>query len=527
MGKLDVYDAKRDFKITPEPPPDDVRPRKAGPLTFMVHKHHASRLHYDLRLEMEGVLASWSVPKGPSYDPSQKRLAVQTEDHPLPYGKFEGRIPDGEYGAGDSLIWEQGTWDTVPPGEAAKQKEKGHIVAELRGEKLRGRWHLVRTRPAGGKQEWLFFKAKDEAADPSYDVVAARPESVVSGRRVTRGPVTAKTLRAVHPPPLDLLVRVWPPMLATLSDAAGVRPGDRLEVKYDGFRALSAVSGGKATVQSRNGLDLGGRFPAIQRVLPKLVVGEAVLDGELVAPGGEGSAFQALHEAGDRVVYVVFDLLWLEGEDLRARPIEERRELLESLLATAPPELRVAEEVEGPIDAALARARRERWEGVIAKRPGSAYEGRRSRDWLKVKVLGGQEFAIVGYTPITNGARAVGALLIAVREGDRYVFAGKVGTGYSNALRAELLRLLEPDVAAAPTAAGAPRMRDARWVTPRLVAEVAFTEWTADGKLRHPSFKRLRDDKKPEDCVRERVPEKRAAPKRAPRKAARSKARSP
>jgi bifunctional non-homologous end joining protein LigD len=514
MGKLDVYNAKRDFKITPEPPPDAARPRKAGPLTFMVHKHHASRLHYDLRLELDGVLASWSVPKGPSYDPAQKRLAVETEDHPLPYGKFEGRIPDGEYGAGDSLIWERGTWDTFPPGEAAKQKQKGHIVADLHGEKLRGRWHLVRTRSSGGKQEWLFFKVKDETANAGYDVVVARPESVVSGRRVTRGPVTAKTLRAVHPPPLDLLVRVWPPMLATLSDAAGVREGDRLEVKYDGFRALAAVSGGKATLQSRNGLDLGARFPSIARALPTVVVGEAVLDGEIVALGGEGSAFQALHEAGDRVSYVVFDLLWLEGEDLRARPIEERRELLESLLATAPPELLVAEEVQGPIEAALARARRERWEGIIAKRAGSPYEGRRSRDWLKVKVLGGQDVAIVGYTPITNGARAVGALLIAVRDGEAFVYAGKVGTGYSDALRRELLERLEPERAPAPTAEGAPRMRDARWVTPRLVAEVAFTEWTANGKLRHPSFKRLRDDKRPEDCVRERVPAKRQAERR-------------
>jgi bifunctional non-homologous end joining protein LigD len=521
MGKLDVYNAKRDFKITPEPPPDAARPRKAGPLTFMIHKHHASRLHYDLRLEMEGVLASWSVPKGPSYDPGQKRLAVETEDHPLPYGKFEGRIPDGEYGAGDSLIWERGTWDTFPPGEAAKQRGKGHLVVDLAGEKLRGRWHLVRTRPAGGKQQWLFFKAKDETANPGYDVVAARPESVVSGRRVTRGPVTAKTLRAVHPPPIDLLVRVWPPMLATLADASSVREGDRLEVKYDGFRALAAVSGGHATVQSRNGLALDARFPTIARALPKIVVGEAVLDGEIVAEGGEGSSFQAL-QGGDRVSYVVFDLLWHEGEDLRARPIEERRELLESLLATAPPELRVAAEVEGPIEAALARARRERWEGVIAKRAGSRYEGRRSQDWLKVKVLAGQEVAVVGYTPITSGQSAIGALLIAVREGTRFVYAGKVGTGYSNALRAELLRRLEPDRVTSPPVEGAPRMRDARWVTPRLVAEVAFTEWTADGKLRHPSFKRLRDDKRPEDCVREKpahvAPEALArAKKRKPR----------
>jgi len=504
MAKLDVYDAKRDFRRTPEPPPDRVRPRKAGPLTFMVHKHHARRLHYDLRLEMEGVLASWSVPKGPSYDPAVKRLAVETEDHPLAYGGFEGRIPEGEYGAGDSIIWDRGTWDTFPPGEAARQKQKGHIVADLAGEKLRGRWHLVRTRPAGGKQQWLLFKAKDEAANPAFDVVAERPESVVSGRRVTRGPVAAKTLRAPHPPPVDLLLRVWPPMLATLATPDEVRADDRLEVKYDGFRALAGLSGRRVTLQSRNGLDLAARFPSVAAALADVVVGEAVLDGEIVAEGQGGSRFEALHGASSRIGYAVFDLLWLEGEDLRSRPLEERRQLLESLLADAPPAVEVAEEVAGPIEKAMARARRERWEGVIAKRRGSRYEGRRSRDWLKVKVAAGQELAIVGYTPIKNGEPAIGALLLGVREGTRFVYAGKVGTGFTEAVRRDLYRELEKDREDAPAVAGAPRMRAARWVAPRLVAEVAFTEWTADGKLRHPSFKGLRDDKRPEECVRER-----------------------
>lgn len=504
MGKLDVYDARRDFHVTPEPPPGEARPRESGPLTFMIHKHHARRLHYDLRLEMDGVLASWSVPKGPSYDPAVKRLAVETEDHPLAYGGFEGRIPDGEYGAGDSLVWDRGTWDTVPPGQAAQQKRKGHIQAELRGEKLRGRWHLVRTRGAAGKPQWLFFKAQDGDAHPRYDVVAERPESVVSGRRVTRGPVAAKTLRAPHPTPIDLLLRVWPPMLATLATEDEVGPDHRLEVKYDGFRALAGLSGGKASLQSRNGLDLGGRFPAVAAALGRVVVGEAVLDGEIVAAGEGGSAFEALHAASSAVTYAVFDLLWLDGDDLRARPIEERRELLESLLAGAPAALQVAEEVPGPIAAAMARARREGWEGVIAKRRGSPYEGRRSRAWLKVKVGAGQELAVVGYTPIKNGERAIGALLLAVREGRRFVYAGKVGTGYTDALRRELFRALEPDRTDAPPVEGAPRMRDARWVRPRLVAEVGFTEWTSDGRLRHPSFKGLRPDKRPEECVRER-----------------------
>jgi bifunctional non-homologous end joining protein LigD len=522
--KLETYERKRHFDVTPEPPPDAPSPRRAGAPTFMVHKHHARRLHYDVRLEIDGALASWAVPKGPSYDPAVKRLAVETEDHPMAYGAFEGRIPDGEYGAGDSIIWDRGTWDTDPPGQAAAMKRKGHLVVAFDGEKLRGRWHLVRTgRGAGegpGKTGWLFFKAKDADADPAYDVVAERPESVVSGRRATRGPETGKALRAKHPPPVELLLRVWPPMLATLSTEEDVGAGDLLEVKYDGFRALAGVSGGKVSLQSRNGLDLAPRFPAVAPALARLVVGEAVLDGEVVG-GAAAGEFQALHGGGD-VRYHVFDLLWLDGEDLRERPIEERQELLASLLSPPPPGVALAEAVEGPIAKALARARREGWEGIVAKRAGSPYRGGRGRDWRKVKIAQAQELAIAGWTPLSNGAAGVGALLLAVREGEGFRYAGKVGTGFTDAARRELLRALAPDRVDAPPAAGAPRMRDARWVTPRLVAQIAFTEWTADGKLRHPSFRGLRDDKAPEDCVREGPRPPPSAPKR---KGARRRAR--
>ena len=504
MAKLDLYRRKRDFQVTPEPRPGDEPAVRPGALRFVVHKHHARRLHYDLRLEMEGALASWAIPKGPSYDPAERRLAVETEDHPLEYGDFEGRIPEGEYGAGDSIIWDRGTWDTDPPGQGPAQRRKGHIAVVLRGEKLRGRWHLVRTRSQGGKQQWLFFKARDETADPALDVVGQRPESVVSGRQVTRGPVAARTLRAAHPPPVELLLRVWPPQLATLAAPEEVRAGDRLEVKYDGFRALAGLSGGRVSVQSRNGLDLAARFPSVARALCDITVGEAVLDGEIVGRGaGRGSAFQSLQEGG-RVAYVAFDLLWLEGEDLRSRPLAERLELLESLLAAAPSGVELAEAVPGPIGEALALARRRGWEGVVAKAPAAPYRGGRGRDWLKLKVQASQELAIVGYTLITTGDRAIGALLLAVREGDRFVYAGKVGTGFSDELRRELLRRLEPERVAEPPVALAPRMREARWVQPRLVAEVAFAEWTADGMLRHPVFKCLREDKAPEEAVRER-----------------------
>lgn len=327
--KLDVYERKRHFDVTPEPPPDGARPRRRGAPTFMVHKHHARRLHYDLRLEMDGVLASWAVPKGPSYDPAVRRLAVETEDHPLSYGAFEGRIPDGEYGAGDSLIWDRGTWETVPPGQAAAMKAKGHLELELRGEKLRGRWHLVRTGSAGGpgKTSWILFKAKDENADPGYDVTTARPESVESGRRVTRGPVAARTLRGAHPAPMELLIRVWPPP---------PRPIPRGKL-----RALAAVSGGRVSLQSAEGMDLGHSHPKVAAGLGRLVAGEAVLDADLT-PGD---------------LLLARDLLWLEGEDLRARPMRERRELLESLLAPPPPRVDVGPVIRGaPASRGPARA---------------------------------------------------------------------------------------------------------------------------------------------------------------------------
>jgi bifunctional non-homologous end joining protein LigD len=503
MAKLDLYRRKRDFGVTPEPRPGEVPAAPPAALRFVVHKHHARRLHYDLRLEMEGALASWAIPKGPSYDPAERRLAVETEDHPLEYGDFEGRIPEGEYGAGDSLIWDRGTWDTDPPGQGPAQRRKGHIAAVLRGEKLRGRWHLVRTRGQGGKQQWLFFKARDETADATFDVVGQRPESVVSGRQVTRGPVAARTRRAAQRPPVELLLRVWPPQLATLAVPEDVRARDRLEVKYDGFRALAGLSGGRVCLQSRNGLDLAARFPAVVGALCDVAVGEAVLDGEIVGRGpSRSSTFQSL-QGGGRVAYVAFDLLWLEGEDLRSRPLAERLQLLASLLATAPEGVELAEAVPGPIGEALALARRRGWEGIVAKAPGAPYRGGRGRDWLKLKVRSSLDLAVVGYTPIATGERAIGALLLAVRDGDRFVYAGKVGTGFTDELRRELLRRLEPERAARPPVASAPRMREARWVRPRLVAEVAFTEWTADGMLRHPVFRRLREDKSPEEAVRE------------------------
>jgi bifunctional non-homologous end joining protein LigD len=502
---LETYREKRDFRVTPEPAPTRPVPSSGRRLRYMVHKHDATRLHYDIRLEIGGVLASWATPKGPSYDPAQKRLAVQTEDHPLEYGDFEGRIPDGEYGAGDSVIWDRGTYDTVPPGHVSEQLEKGHLHIVFDGEKLKGGWHLLRTRPQGGKAQWLLFKAKDGTERPKYDVVVERPESVVSGRRLTRGPERQAALKGPHPDPDVLLAKVWPPMLATLAkDIPAPAESFVYEVKYDGYRALAAVSGGRIAVKSRNDLDFSARFPWVMPALKQLVVGEAVVDGELVALDGKGvSRFQMLGDASADHRYSVFDLLWLDGQDLRQRPLEERRELLESVMANTQPPLELAERVGGTEAQALAEAKKHHWEGLLAKRRGSPYVGTRSTDWLKLKVFGTDELVIAGWTPISNGSPEIGALLVATRKGKRYVYAGKVGTGFDRAMRRRLLTLLRKDEVDSPAIDDAPRMREARWVKPRLVAQLSFTEWTRDGRLRHPSFQGLREDKAPEEIAQD------------------------
>jgi bifunctional non-homologous end joining protein LigD len=482
----------------------------------MVHKHDASRLHYDLRLEAGGVLASWAIPRGPSYDPGERRLAVETEDHPLAYGDFEGRIPEGEYGAGDSIIWDRGTYETDPPGQFETMKRRGHLVLQLDGEKLQGRWHLVRTRRAvasGGKTEWLLFKGRDEHARSGYDVVEARPESVVSGRKVTRGPLRRSTRAAPHPEPLEILIAVWPPMLAAPGSLRVIRDTCYLlEAKYDGYRALAGISGGRVALQSRNGRDLAARFPALIGPLGALEAAEAVLDGEVVSLDRDGvTHFQDLATGRGRLEYVVFDLLWLDGVDLRQRPLEERRELLESVLANQPANspIRLAERITAKGEAALQQALEAGLEGVIAKRCGSTYhqEGsRRSDDWLKLKLVHEQEFAIVGYLPMSGASDQLGALLVAVAEEEGgFRYAGKVGTGYTAIMRHELVRLLEEDRMARPlpTLRDPPRYRSARWVHPRHVASVCFSAWTREGRLRHPSFRGLRTDKSVDECVRE------------------------
>src|SRR5262249_24989226 len=328
---------------------------------------------------------------------------------------------------------DRGTYDTVPPGQASRQRADGHLHLDLRGAKLRGRWHLVRTGRAmegrGGKPQWLFLKAKDDAADARFDVVAERPESVVTGRVAARGPVRKADLRAPRPGPERLLERVFPPMLATLAARPPKDESEWLyELKYDGFRALCALSGKRVAIWSRNRLDLAGRFQAIAGALARLLVADAVLDGEIVAFDSRGAPrFQLLQKGHDaEAVLVVFDLLWLDGRDLRARPLEERRHPLESLLAHAPPGLRLAEPLPGPATRALATAAARGSEGPPPKQRGTPYEGVRSRSWLKPKAGNRQEVAVVGFTRSKSQRDEIGALLVGVAEGDRLTYAGKV-----------------------------------------------------------------------------------------------------
>lgn len=486
-------------------------------LRFVVQKHDARRLHYDVRLEVDGAMVSWAVPKGPSYDPVVRRLAVQTEDHPMEYNDFEGRIPDGEYGAGDVLIWDRGTYETVPPGQQRAMLDKGHLHVRMFGDKLTGDWHLVRTRGRGGddgagrsgKAQWLLFKAKDAAADPRYDVIAERPESILSGRVATRGPRRAgasqegKSAKA-------LLDAVGGPALATAVSAIPDPGGWLFEVKYDGYRILAGKAGADVRLVTRRANDWTARFPPITEAIAKLGARECVLDGEacVVEENGRPS-FSALQEylAGRsrsaRVAYAVFDLLWLDGRDLRHAPIEARRELLEHLLEEQRGALTLSRSVEGDVPDLLRAAKSAGVEGLVAKRRGSTYEAGRTGAWIKLRFDRRQDCAIAGYVPLTGTSDVVGALLLAVRDGKALTFAGRVGTGFDTASRRDLAKRLDRARIGRPAIEGAPLIKDAHWVEVSLVCECGFVEWTRDGSMRHPRFLTIREDKTPMECIRE------------------------
>jgi bifunctional non-homologous end joining protein LigD len=465
--KLSEYERKRNRKKTPEP---FGGPRgKAKAPVFVVQRHDARRLHYDFRLERDGVLASWAVPKGVPLEPGEQHLAVHVEDHPLEYATFEGEIPKGNYGAGTVEIWDHGTYELL------EEKKDGGLTVRLHGERLDGTWALVPAHLSGDEKNWLILRKRDDGA-----AAAARP-------------------------------RVYRPMLATLTEELPTGEGWEFEPKWDGYRALAYVRGGEAKLVSRNGNDLTQRFALVAKELVKaLRTPDAVVDGEVVALDTDGKpSFSAMQQGSTQLAYEVFDVLEVDGEPCVDLQLTERRARLEKLLARNPVVQLSGSFEDG--DALLEAAREQRLEGVMAKRSASRYqEGKRNRDWLKIKTHGRQEFVICGYTK-GQGRRSgrFGALVLGVHRGGEWEWVGNVGTGFGERDIDELLAKLEPlqrEESPFPIVPKMPKVRkgDVVWVEPELVAEVEFAEWTHDGHLRAPSFQGLRDDKPAEDVRRER-----------------------
>jgi len=550
MG-LREYHRKRNFAVTPEPRGEET---KTEGRSFCVQKHAATRLHYDFRLEMEGVLKSWAVPKGPSYDPAEKRLAMHTEDHPLDYGDFEGVIPEGQYGGGTVLLWDRGTW--TPLEDPHKGYRAGKLKFRLDGEKLRGGWTLVKIRGRDARDDeksWLLIKEKDEFARPAseFSITDERPESVATGRDLDQiaadrdnvweskpvekpraagrwrpkvatpkaatpkaatpkaVPVRVADVRGARKGPLPRVVR---PQLATLVTDPPAGDGWLHEMKFDGYRILGRLQDGGTRLVSRNGNDWTGNFPSLAAAIAALPASQALIDGEVAVllPNGTTS-FQALQNAltqrdQGELVYFAFDLLHLDGYDLTRAALEDRKAALAKLLAGAGRALRYSEHVVGSGDEFFRNACRLSLEGIVSKRRDARYEIGRSRSWLKVKCLRRQEVVIGGFTEPSGSRTGFGALLVGVYDaGGGLTYVGKVGTGFTEKLLKDLRRRLEAlEQPSCPFQLRPKGVGAAHWVKPELVAEVAFTEWTSDGKMRHPSFQGLRADKPAREVVRER-----------------------
>ena len=528
--KLAQYEEMRDFSRTPEPPPGNVDRR--GPLTFTIQKHAARRLHYDLRLEIEGVLVSWPIPQGPSFDPTVRRLAIQTEDHPYAYGTFEGFIPKGEYGGGEVIVWDAGTYTILegnaPPEfrrrdraqrNAKKQLKQGHLRVFFNGRKLKGGWTLQRTTGEGTKSQWLVIKRRDGLEDPSRDVVQ-EDRSILSGLRI-------EDFKAGAAPPSNPHASLWPTaagipgarkqafpkpfesMLPTLTDTVFQRSDWLYEPKLDGYRVLAFVQDGNVHLRSRGGQAYEERYPEVVRALAAQPVEAAVFDGEVVALGPDGRmSFQRLqNRAADRdavLRFYAFDLLYLDGFDLVQAHLADRKALLHAVLAP----IGGAEEVVGFDDglSLFKAAQANALEGIVAKKRDSIYEpGRRVRTWLKMKTSQADEFVVAGYTNGTGRrSDSLGSLILGSYDEQRKLhYAGHVGTGFDEASLDDMLRRLKPLERKTspfdepvPRGGGSSRTGGAgHWVDPKTVVEIKYAERTSDGRLRHPVFLRVRDDK--------------------------------
>jgi bifunctional non-homologous end joining protein LigD len=541
---LAEYNRKRDFKKTPEP-----RGSPSGKIThsekgnrFIVQKHEATRLHWDFRLEADGVLKSWAVTKGPSPDPEIKRLAVRTEDHPLSYAEFEGTIPEGEYGGGTVMLWDKGWWEPMP-GKSWKDLEKGHLHFILHGERMKGEWLLIRLKKKPGKkrENWLLRKLDDQYAEPGDPLVEQGLTSVLTGRSMAaiagdkkgefslsgksdkafkaqmkkaaarNAEVSTKRSKRV-----TTLPKFREPQLATLVDDVPAGNGWMHEIKFDGYRALVACAGDTVKVYTRKGLDWSDKFAPLVAKFQALDLPSCLIDGEIVAYDKEGNPdFSSLQQVlkrghgsqkpGDNMAYHAFDLLELNGEDLTKLTNIERKERLEALLGDAQPPIHVADHVIGAGEKLFDAMCGAGQEGIISKKIDAKYDvGRRTKAWVKVKCTRRQEFVIIGSKKSSARGRPFSSLLLAQHERGKLVYKGNVGTGFNQDSLQELAsKFAKLARKTAPAEVGRPESRGVTWLEPKLVAEVAFSEFTADGNVRHGSYLGLRGDKQAEEVVPE------------------------
>ena len=517
-GSLATYNKKRDFRATPEPAGKAERTGKR--LRFVIQKHRATRLHYDFRLEADGAMPSWAVPKGPTMVPGDRRLAMHVEDHPLAYRTFEGVIPKGQYGAGEVIIWDEGWYELAEGTDPAKEIADGKIKFIMHGKKLTGEFTLVKIKPKEGESgdPWLLIKDHD-GNDPTHYDINDYPESVVSGKTIEdiakeKNPKTWQS-RPVDPPKktreraaakAEPLPKIAGVELATLIDEPFDNDDWLFEIKWDGYRAIATIDAkGHLKLESRNGLDLLDRFSGLEDLADAFESVPIIVDGEICSLDAKGrSDFQRLQDAedsGNPLTYVAFDVLYADGRDQRKNPLEERKALLERLIANDDLVL-YSKHVLGKGKALFTQAKRNHLEGIIGKKRSSTYVGRRTRDWVKIKAQLEQEFVVGGWTDPRGSRKGFGSLLLGAYDGKDLRFVGAVGTGFSVKRIGEIAKQLKALAREkSPFVNEVIANSGVHFVKPQLIAEVRFTEWTRDRILRQPAFLGLREDKDPKDVV--------------------------